>query len=307
MPGTRTPLYGRNVPGGIFTITDQSITTGDTWFVCSGTGTNSAGYGLGPDGPFKSLDYAVSQVTNNNGDRIYLMPGHVETLTAAGSSVGNGGVFIGATLSNTIEIIGLGVGRKRPIFNYTTAVAASMNIAAANVTIRNCVFTVGIDAVTAMVNVTGADVWFDNCEFVTGTATLGVVLGILTAATADRLKVTNCRFIAPAACSGTTTTACIQHESGVDYLIDRCYFTGKLTQAIKNVATVYRGVISNNVIVNGNANDAIIMAAASTPMITGNFINVAGGTAPVTSAAGFMAGNTYSAAPGVTAGAAKTW
>lgn len=302
----KTELFNRTQPGGVNTIVNETITTGNIWFVCSLTGTNSPGYGVNPDFPFASLDYAVSRVTNNLGDEIFLMPGHVETLTAAGSSLGNGGVFIGSTLSNDIRIIGLGNGRHRPVFNYTTAAAASMNITAANVTIRNCVFTPnGVSAVTAAINVTGADFWMDQCEMQVSTGTNGAVLGILTAATATRLKVTNSLFYGPAS-STDTTTAFIQHEAGIDYLIQYNVFKGKTTQSIKNVATVLGGVIDRNVFVS-TANDAIIMAAASTPMITNNAINVAGGTAPVTAAAGFVAGNVYSAAAGVTAGAAKTW
>lgn len=295
----KTELFSRNQPGGINTIVNESLTTGNIWFVNSATGTNGAGYGVNPDYPFASLDYAVSRVTNNNGDRIYVMTGHTETLTAAGSSLGNGGVFIGATLSNDIEIIGLGNGRKRPIFNYTTAAAASMNITAANVTLRNLVFNpVGVSAVTAAVNVTGADVWFDKCEFQLNDGTFSAVLGILTAATATRLKVTNCRFLGPATAT-QTCTACIQHEAGIDYVIQGCEFAGKMTQAIKNVATVLGGSIDNNRAVIATGTLFVTMAAASTPFISNNRINVPSGTTPITAAAGFVAGNIYSAAPGV--------
>jgi hypothetical protein len=168
------------------------------------------------------------------------------------------------------------------------------------------VFTTAVNTITAMVNVTGADVAFLDCEFIISTGTLGAVLGILTAATADRLRVENCRFTGPATSSGTTTTACIKHESGVDYVIKNNYIAGKMTSAIVNVATVLRGLIDGNRIV-VTTNDAIIMAAASTPFITNNRMNVSGGTAPVTAGAGFVAGNVYSAAAAVTAGTAATW
>tara|TARA_R110000868_G_scaffold410411_1_gene698379 strand:- start:452 stop:946 length:495 start_codon:yes stop_codon:yes gene_type:complete len=163
------------------------------------------------------------------------------------------------------------------------------------------VFSCGINAQTAMVNVTGADVSFLDCDFITATATgTSTILGILTAATATRLKVIGCRFTGTAA-QTTATTACIQHESGVDYTIQNCYFVGKQTQSILNVATVLRGLIDNNRFVVGTGTVAITMAAASTPFISNNRINVASGTTPITAAAGFMSGNNYSAAAGVTA------
>src|SRR5207253_9370711 len=113
-------------------------------------------------------------------------------------------------------------------------------------------------------------------------------------------------FTGPATNAGTTCAACIQHESGVDYLIQSNYFAGKMTQAIKNVATVLRGLIDNNRFVIGTGTVAITMAAASTPFITKNRINVPSGTTPITAAAGFVSGNNYSAAAGVTAGTAST-
>ena len=286
---------------------DQGIraTTGDVFFVSSVTGTNSTGYGRSPESPFASVDYCMGQITSANADRVYAMPGHTETLTAAGSSLGNGGVFIGSVLSNGVSIIGIGEGRDRPTFNYTTASAASMNIAAANVTLENLVFTPnGFSAITAAINLTGADFTMRNCEMQISTGTNACVLGILTAATAARMKILNCNFVGPAT-STQTCTAAIKHEVGIDYLIRGCTIKGKLTSAILNATAVLGGNIDQNIMV-VTTNDAIIMHASSTPFITNNRMNVSGGTAPITAAAGFVAGNVYSAAAGVTAGTAVT-
>jgi hypothetical protein len=221
------------------------------------------------------------------------MPGHVETLTAAGSSLGNGGVFIGATLSNDVEIIGLGFGRNRPVFNYTTAAAASMNISAAGVKIRNCVFTPnGVSAVTAAINVTGADFVMDSCEMQISTGTNACVLGILTAATAARMQVLNSRFLGPAS-STQTCTAAIQHEVGIDYRITGCEFIGKMTQAILNATTILGGLIDTNFFHIYTGTKAISLAAASTAFISNNRIIVASGTAPIVSVGGSFSGNHY--------------
>lgn len=259
-------------------------------------------FGIDADGgnrvfPTLTAALADANVVASRGDVIYLLPGYTQTITgAAGVSITKAG----------LTIIGIGSGTLRPTFTYTTSTAASIDISAANTAIQNCVFTNGIDAQLAMVNVTAVDVSFDNCEFNTNTGTTGTVAGILTAATATRLKVVNSRFVGPATNSGTTTTAQIKHEVGTDYLIENNYFTGKMTQAITNVATVLRGSIHNNRFVVATGTVAITMAAASTPFITSNRINVPSGTAPIVAAAGFVAGNIYSAAAGVTAGVAST-
>ena len=303
----RTELFVRQQPGGLMALEDQALSTGERFWVNSVTGQNASGYGRNPDAPFASVDYAMGLITSGAGDIVYVMPGHTETLTAAGTSLGNGGVFIGSTLSNGVSIIGLGNGRSRPVFNYTTAAGASMNISAANVTIKNCVFTPnGVGAVTAAINVTGADFTMENCELQISAGTTACVLGILTAATAARMKILNSRFIGPAT-STQTCTACIKHEVGIDYVISGCYFTGKLTQAILNATTVLGGLIDDNRFVIATGTVAITMAAASTPFISNNRINVPSGTAPIVAAAGFVAGNTYSAAAGVTAGTASTF
>lgn len=265
-------------------------------FVSSVTGSDSNN-GLAITTPVATINQAITLATANNGDVIVLLPGHAETITgAAGAAISKAG----------LQIVGVGNGSLRPTFTFTTAVAASFDVTAANVTFMNIVFVCGIDAQTAMVNVNKADVSFLGCQFTTNTATVGAVLGILTAATATRLKVDNCRFLGAATNSGTTTTACIQHEAGTDYTITNNYFMGKMTQAILNVATLLSGLIDNNRFVIATGTKAIAVAAASTPFITNNRINVPSGTAPIVAAAGFVAGNIYSAAAGVTAGTAST-
>lgn len=285
--------------------TSNGISTGRFFIVCSSTDTNAneikAMYGNGyPDGTrcvFDTITLAVAACVADRGDVILVVPNHDETITAAA------GIAIG---TNGISLYGLGKGIDRPTMNFTTAVAASFNITANSVFISNFQFVCGIDAQTAMINVTGTDCTFLNCELVTNSGTVGTILGILTGTTADRLIVNNCRFLGPAANTGTTTTAQIQYEVAVDIQILNSYFTGKMTQAILNTATVLRGIIDHNRFVIGTGTKAIAVAAASTPFITDNRINVPSGTAPIVAAAGFVAGNIYSAAAGVTAGTAAT-
>src|SRR5437763_1962723 len=97
----RTELFARKQSGGMFSIVNQSLTTGNIFFVNSVNGTDGAGYGQNPDAPLATWDYAIGLCTANQGDRIYLMPLHVETIAgAAGVALDVAG----------IETIGLGYG-----------------------------------------------------------------------------------------------------------------------------------------------------------------------------------------------------
>lgn len=258
----------------------------------------AAGTGYSPEGATATMIQGQAACTANNGDVVFVAPLHVESVIAAA----------GMTFSTAgVRYQGLGLGRNRPTITFSTIASAQMIVSGANITFSNFVFNLaGIDQIVAAISVTGADVAFEDCEFlIDNGTTMSVILGILTAATATRFRVERCRFLGTAAAS-TAVTACIKHEVGVDYVIKDCYFAGKMTQAILNATTILRGLITGNQFVIGTGTVAITMAAASTPFISNNFINVASGSAPIVAAAGFVAGNRYSAAAGVTAGTALT-
>ena len=270
---------------------------GAEYFVSSVTGASTGGGS--PDSPAATLIQAQSAATASADDTVYVAHDHAESVTgAAGMTFSKAGI--------TYE--GMGLGRLRPTISFTTAIGAQIIISGANTKFRNFVFDfTGFDAITAAISVTAADVTFEDCEFICNSATAGVVLGILTAATATRLKIKRCRFLGTFANSGTTTTAQIKHEVGIDFEISDCYFCGKMTQAILNATAVLRGVIDSNRFVIATGTLAISVHASSTPFIVNCRINVPSGTAPIVAAAGFVSGNSYSAAAGVTAGTAATF
>jgi hypothetical protein len=169
---------------------------GDIWFVDSGVGVDAAGYGQNPDSPCATLDYAVGLCTANNGDVIYVMPGHAETIVA------DSGVDIDVA---GVKVIGLGWGASRPTFTFTTAVTADFKLAADSVHVENILFLGGIDATTGVVEISGADCKLINCEYrdVTGEATDIIV----TVNNADRLLIDGLRVIGAAGDGGDTAIA----------------------------------------------------------------------------------------------------
>ncbi len=150
------------------------------------------------DSPFSTIDGAVGQCVAGRGDIIYVKPGHVETVTAAG----------GLDLDVAgIAVIGLGSGSNRPQVNFTTATTADMDVDAANITVYNILFTGGIDALAAPIDVNAADFALINCEWrdVTGQATDV----ILADANADRLLIDGHFHNGAAAAGGASAIALI--------------------------------------------------------------------------------------------------
>jgi hypothetical protein len=149
------PLLFIRKPGGPVVFLDGGATTGDLFFVDSVTGSDASGYGTSPDSPVATIDYAVNLCTANNGDRVYVMPGHSETISGATSLV----VDVAG-----ISIIGIGDG---PLLTFSAA-ASTISITAANCTIEN---------IRCYSDYTG-----------------GVTTGITAGATADGLKLKNVRM-----------------------------------------------------------------------------------------------------------------
>ena len=268
--------------------------TGNIFYADSGA--SSGGNGLSPEGASLLADTAHNLCTASNGDIVYLMEGHAENITASATLTAD---------TAGVSFIGLGNGRNRPILTWT-ATASQAVVSAANVRFENIVFNfAGIDAVVAAFSITGTDCTFENCEFVVNTATAGCVLGLLTAATATRFRVLGCRFLGTYSNSGTTVTACIKHEVGIDYEFSRNFFCGKMTQAILNATTITNGLIDANLFNIGTGTAAITMETSSAGLISRNVANVASGTAPYAGAAMSYSQNHYTTeGNGPTAGTA---
>lgn len=105
--------------------------------------------------PFATIAYAITRCKANRGDIILVMPGHTETVTAAGT--------IAASVAG-VSIIGLGNGNKRPTITLNTAATASITVSAANVTFKNIIFSANFADITKLFTVTAKYFLIEDCR-----------------------------------------------------------------------------------------------------------------------------------------------
>jgi hypothetical protein len=197
--------------------------------------------------PFATIDYAVGRCAADRGDVILVRPGHVETISAAGSL---------ALDVAGIKLVGLGHGTKMCKLNFT-ATAGTVTVTANNVQIINMNFTAGISAVVMGLSiVAGAtDCLVDNCRFDTTVAgtdefnrSINVGVGC------DRLVIEDCKInmgiagaVAAISLVGATNDVTIQRNT-----IQGDYSTGNITSETTASTRVH---ILDNLLINGLSTD----------------------------------------------------
>jgi hypothetical protein len=276
--GAKTQLFGRWMQGSIV-VEDQGRSTGQRFFLHSGTGTDGAGYGASPERPYASLDYAVGQCTANKGDIIYALPGHAETFTATDG--------FDADVAG-IAIIGLGWGASRPTFTFGHA-NAQVNIGAASVRVENVRFVAGITAVAAGVQVEGVtDAVFRDCEWYWGGTTgRDFVIGLELEAGSHRAIIENCRFLAEPAVAGAASAIKLTGASH-NVRVVGCEFMGDYSVACLNgVTTLSQGLMFlDNLVHNTDAGEPYLEVLTGT---TGVIANTRGLASAATIAANAVA------------------
>jgi hypothetical protein len=184
----KTAIYGKTAsPGGLFAIEDQSLTTGNRFYVDSGASNvgSTASYGKSPEAPLASLALAFSLdiLTANNGDVVYLMPGHTENVAAAAG--------IACDIAG-VKVVGLGDRSDRPTITFITDTAATMTVTAASVSLENIRFVCDIDAMVVGIPVTAAYCQMINCEFIDN-GTDNALYWVSLSAAADDFLMIDCK------------------------------------------------------------------------------------------------------------------
>lgn len=136
------PVYGSMQPTGAPLV--QTVLFVDT---VNGV---DAGSGTSPTAPFATLSYALTQIpTTGLGTNatIYIMQGSTITISSATS--------LPITTAN-VQIIGMGYGSERPLFDFTTANTATIAVSADNVSFQNCRFRGSFLSIAAAFTLTTA-------------------------------------------------------------------------------------------------------------------------------------------------------
>lgn len=157
---------------------------GNVFWVNSQTGGNRGTR----DKPFNTLDAAFSDCTANQGDIIFVMPNHAETITGAG----------GITHDVAgVSVIGLGNYNQRPRFLMDAGTAVTYLISAADAVVSNLDFASGHSNVVTCFNVTAVGAHIDGCKFGNNTTNedfLTCVKATGADASANGLRVTGCEW-----------------------------------------------------------------------------------------------------------------
>ncbi len=259
---SKTELFVRRQKGGMFTVVNEAMTTGGIYWVDSGstTGGNTAGYGQNPDAPFLTLAYAITQCTADNGDMIFVMPGHAESIVAAG------GIDLDVA---GVKIVGLGEGRSRPVFTFEDNVNADIDISAANITMENLIFNMStIDDLVTGIDVAAADFTLRNCYVILATDAEQALNGVGIGDNADRAKIEDCILEAdfPGSNSAIDFTAVVNGA-----VIKDCHIYGDYDDApIITTANPRYMLIDNNLLENENAGSEALDCTGAEGWITNN-------------------------------------
>ena len=234
------------------------------------SGTPGAGDGRSWGTAVATLDAGVNLCTvSARGDTIYVAAGHTETVASDFADLDVAG----------ITVIGLGEGKSRPYFDYTTGTGSSMIINADNVTVRNLHFHANITdiAVAIEVQTTSEDVIIEDCLFtMESEGTDDFLICIDHAATNNGAVVRNCEFRL-----GASAATSAIHFLKADYAeISGNEISGDFSDAcIHNETTASNHIlIRDNQLFNGtigggeNSEPGIELFATTSGMIVNNNI-----------------------------------
>jgi hypothetical protein len=257
---SKTELFVRKSGGGVFTVVNESFTTGNVWYVDSGatTAADSAAHGKNPDEPFATLDYAIGKCTASNGDIIYVMPGHTESIVGAST----------LTLDVAgVKIVGLGSGLTIPTFTYTTDAAATFNITAANCHVENLYlyanYTGGV-TVGVTVGASADGLVLKNIIMEESANTTEFLIGISVAEACHHVTIDGLQYYGVA---GGSCSQCIQFVGASNYsIVQNCRIYGDFSGAVVDAlgAKSLFITIRDNMIVNVDTSAGLSISAEST-------------------------------------------
>jgi hypothetical protein len=203
--------------------------------------------------PFATLDYAVGKCTASRGDTIIILPGHAETLSSATALV----LDIAG-----IAILGLGTGTLRPKFTMDTATTTTIPVSAANISIKNVIFSANFADIAEPFTVTATDFHLEDCQF-TQEATNMNFVEIVDSGTTDNeidgLSFLRCEWIEP----DTATTSLVNVDADIDRLsVVDCDINLGINGVLACIAEVAAGKDLTNCYIHKNRCTRLVTASA---------------------------------------------
>lgn len=261
----RTALFSRHQPGGVWTVENLVEHPGNVWFVNSTAGTDGAGYGRNPDAPFATLDYAIGNCTASNGDVIYVLPGHAETLATATALV----LDVAG-----VKVIGLGWGTTKPVFTFG-ATDAILSITAPNCWVENIRLVGAIDNIVTGISLGAlADgTTLKNIEIVDGAANKEFLIGVNVVAACHDVTIDGLKFFGLA---GGGTGAIVFAGASDRSIVRNCYIQGTWSTALLDISgAASKGYfIHDNLLVNEDAGAGLVIKghATNTGLVARNIV-----------------------------------
>ena len=279
--GVNTP--GLNIFAGVPFLPNRA--TGRVYFVGNATtfvpggvgGVDVAGaHGDSPQKPFATIDYAVGQCVAARGDVIFVLPGHVESITAAaGLDLDVAG----------ITILFLGDGVTRGTIRFGTAVGADMDVDAANITLGAKGYDLGprflanIDALTGPIDVNSARFRMYGAKWYDGT-TINTTDCVVADADADNMEIEDFEFVDGNA-AGTQKQSFIQVAGATGVILRKIKCTGDFgTGIVENGTAWIDALLEDLVLDNASVTPtvALLLQATSTGWVRNSSLRVASGT-----------------------------
>lgn len=240
-------------------ISDFMVNTSDEYYVDSVNGDDGRS-GKSKETAVATLDYAIGLTTANQGDIIYVLPGHAETVTTA----------ITCDMAG-VTIVGIGEGKKRPAFTCNAAIDA-ITVTAANVKIHNLYFPAStLTGVTSRINIAAANCEVSDCLFLCGVYDLET---ITITADGDDAIIQDNEFDVNSA--GEADAAIEIEAAGVNGLkVINNLFDGYDDTQAWDVGAINSGAAHTNCLIKGNISlygAGIIFSAAATGVICDNYL-----------------------------------
>ena len=203
--------------------------------------------------PFATLDYAIGKTVASRGDTIIILPGHSETISSATAL---------AFDKAGISIIGLGTGTLRPTFILDTATTTTIAASAANISIKNVIFSANFADIAELFTPTATNFHLEDCKFTQEAANMNFV-EIADSSTTDNeidgLSFLRCGWTEP----DTATTSLVNVDADIDGLsVVDCDINLGINGVISCIAEVAAGKDLTNCFIDNNRCTRLVTASA---------------------------------------------